>query len=200
MLTIVINAGGESRRMGENKALKRFAGQMLIDRMVNRLRPLAQELLITTNQPELFDFIELALVPDLVSGKGALGGLYTAIASAHQPLVGVVACDMPFINARLLGAERDLLVSKGADVVIPRSPTGLEPLHAIYRKETCLPPIRAALESNALRVVGWFPAVKVVEMSPAEIAKYDPDFRSFINVNTPEEFRQAELLESESYR
>ncbi len=196
MLTIVINAGGESRRMGENKALKRFAGQMLIERMVNRLRPLAQELLITTNQPDLFDFIELALVPDLVLGKGALGGLYTAIASAHQPLVGVVACDMPFINAGLLAAERDLLVSQGADVVIPRSPTGLEPLHAIYRKETCLPPVRAALESGALRVVGWFPAVKVVEMPPDEIAKYDPDFRSFINVNTPEEFRQAELLEN----
>lgn len=197
MLTIVINAGGESRRMGENKALKRFAGQILIDRMVNRLRPLARELLITTNQPELFDFIELPLIPDLIPGKGALGGLYTAIASAHQPLVGVVACDMPFINARLLGVERDLLVSQGVDVVIPRLATGLEPLHAIYRQETCIPPIRAALDSDSLRLVSWFSAVRVYEMLPEEIVKVDPEFRSFTNVNTPEEFRQAENFENE---
>ena len=183
--------------MGENKALKRFAGQILIARMVDRLRPLAQELLITTNQPELFGFLDLPLIPDLIPGKGALGGLYTAIASAHQPLVGVVACDMPFISARLLGVERELLLRKGADAVIPRLPTGLEPLHAIYRKETCVPPIQAALNSDSLRLVSWFSAVQVYEMPSEEVAQSDPEFRSFINVNTPEEFRQAELFENE---
>src|SRR5512138_1280386 len=98
MFTVVINAGGESRRMGENKALKRFAGQVLIERIISRLRPLAQEILITTNQPELYGFLELPLVPDLITGKGALGGLYTALSSACYSYVGVVACDMPFVN------------------------------------------------------------------------------------------------------
>lgn len=184
--------------MGENKALKRFGGQVLIDRIISRLRPLAQELIITTNQPELFDFLEFPLIPDLIPGKGALGGLYTALTSAHHPLVGVVACDMPFINAHLLEIEKDLLIRRNADVVIPRSPTGLEPLHAVYRKEACLPPIQKALAENSLRMVGWLSEVRVYEMAPEEIAPLDPGFRSFMNVNTPQEFRNAEMLDHEA--
>lgn len=183
--------------MGENKALKRFGGQVLIDRIISRLRPLAQELIITTNQPELFDFLEFPLIPDLIPGKGALGGLYTALTSAHHPLVGVVACDMPFINAHLLEIEKDLLIRRNADVVIPRSPTGLEPLHAVYRKEACLPSIQKALAENSLRMVGWLSEVRVYEMPPEEIAPLDPGFRSFMNVNTPQEFRNAEGLDHE---
>lgn len=198
MLTVVINAGGDSRRMGENKALKRFAGQVLIERMISRLRPLAQEILITTNHPDPYHFLGLPLIPDLIAGKGALGGLYTALSSAHNPYVVVVACDMPFINTQLLKIESDLLIRKEFDVVVPRSLTGLEPLHAVYRKETCLPSIRAALDKNALRIVSWFSTLKVYEMSPEEIRPVDPDFRSFINVNTPEEFQQAEALENET--
>jgi molybdopterin-guanine dinucleotide biosynthesis protein A len=101
---------------------------------------------------------------------------------------------MPFIQAGLLGAQRDLLLKENADAVIPRSPVGLEPLHAVYRRETCLSAVRTALESGERRMVSWFPAVKVRVMEPVEIAIFDPEFLSFINVNNPEEFRQAEEL------
>jgi molybdopterin-guanine dinucleotide biosynthesis protein A len=195
MLTIVINAGGESRRMGENKALKLFAGEPLIARMVARLRALAQELLVTTNQPEAFDFLDVPLVADLKPGYGALSGLYTAVAAAHQPLVVVLACDMPFIDPKLLGVQRDLMVAEGVDVVMPYSPEGFEPLHAIYRRATCLPAIETAMAADQRRLIAWFPMVKVREMPKEEVARYDPQFRSFVNVNTPEEFRQAEMLD-----
>ena len=195
MLTIVINAGGKSLRMGENKALKLFAGQPLISRMISRLEPIAQELLVTTNQPQELEFLGLPLVPDMLPGKGALSGLYTAVAAAHQPLVAVLACDMPFINPDLLAVQRDILRNEGVDVVVPWSPQALEPLHAIYRKSTCLPAIEAALHADLRRLISWFPQVKVREMQAPEVAQVDPQFTSFINVNTPQEFRQAELLE-----
>ena len=197
MLTIVINAGGESLRMGENKALKLFAGQPLIARMVARLRPIAEELLVTTNQPQAFEFLGIPLVADKLPGKGALSGLYTAVASAQQPLVAVLACDMPFINPGLLTFQRDILIEEGVDVVIPWSPQGMEPLHAIYRQTTCLPAIEAALRADLRRLNAWFAAVKVREMKMDEVAQVDPQFTSFINVNTPEEFRAAELLENQ---
>jgi len=181
--------------MGENKALKLFSGQVLIARMVARLRSLADELLITTNQPEAFAFLGQPLVPDLLPGKGALSGLYTAVAAAHQPYVAVLACDMPFIDPRLLAIERDLMEQSGADVVMPFSPQGAEPLHAIYRQATCLPAIRSALEADQRRLTSWLPTVRVREMPAEEVQRFDPQFRSFINVNTPEEFHQAELLE-----
>jgi molybdopterin-guanine dinucleotide biosynthesis protein A len=194
MLTIAINAGGESSRMGENKALKLFSGQPLIARMAARLRPLADELLVTTNQPENFAFLGLPMAPDPLPGGGALSGLYTAVAAAHQPLVAVLACDMPFIDPRLLAVQRDLLIMEQADVVIPYTPEGIEPLHAIYRRATCLPAILAALQAGQRRLIAWLPAVKVREMPAEEVSRYDPQFRSFVNVNTPDEFRRAEQL------
>jgi len=193
--TIVIQAGGESRRMGQNKALLPFHGQPLIERVVKRLKSTADELILIANRPELYQFLGLPIFPDLIPGKGALGGLYTALGTAHFPLVAVVACDMPFINPELLAAERAFLVQGDWDVAIPRSDEGLEPLHAVYRKDVCLPPILKALEEDRLRMTSWFSDVKVREVSLDEVALYDPEFLSFMNVNTPEEFTQAERLE-----
>ncbi len=193
--TIVIQAGGESRRMGQNKALLPFRGQPLIERVVKRLQPFSDELILTANRPELFQFLGLPAYPDLITGKGALGGLYTALSAAHYPAVAVVACDMPFVNPQLLAAERDLLLEGEWEVVIPHSTEGREPLHAVYWKDACLPAIRQALDENRLRMDSWFEAVKVREMSLEEVSALDPEFRSFMNVNTPEEFKQAEQLE-----
>jgi molybdenum cofactor guanylyltransferase len=195
MLTVVINAGGESRRMGENKALKLFAGQILIARMVARVRPVADEIIVTTNHPADFAFLNLPLESDRIPGKGALSGLHAAIARASHAWVAVLACDMPFISAGLLAALRDVIDREGVDVVIPVLADGPEPLHAVYRKATCLPAIEAALAADQRKLISWFPSVRVREVSAAEIAVFDPHFYSFINVNTPEEFQQAELIQ-----
>lgn len=193
--SIVIQAGGQSRRMGQNKALMPFSGQPLIERVVQRLKPAADEILINTNQPDLFSFLELAMFPDLIPGKGPLGGLFTALSVAKFPLVAVVACDMPFINPQLLTLERDLLGGDEWDVVLPRSIDGLEPLHAVYRKDACLPAIRQAIDEDRLRMVSWIGDVKVREMGIEELVVIDPDLRSFMNINTPDEFKRAEQLE-----
>src|SRR5512147_3255637 len=99
MLTVCIQAGGQSSRMGEDKALKTFLGRPLIQRVIDRLSPIADEIILTTNHPEEYTFLDLPLFSDLKPGRGALGGLYTAIASATNPFVAVVACDMPFASA-----------------------------------------------------------------------------------------------------
>src|SRR5512134_26433 len=100
MLTVCIQAGGASSRMGEDKALKPFLGRPLIQRVVDRLQPIADELIVTTNRLEEYSFLHTRLIPDLKPGRGALGGLYTAIASATHPIVAVVACDMPFASTK----------------------------------------------------------------------------------------------------
>src|SRR4030095_13443815 len=149
MLTISIQAGGQSSRMGEDKALKTFLGRPLIQRVIERLNPIADEIILTTNRPEDYFFLVLRLFSDLKPGRGALGGLYTAIASASNPIVAVVACDMPFASPTLLEAASKLLVDaeREADVVIAKSEEGFEPLHAVYRRETCLPAIEAAIDA-----------------------------------------------------
>jgi molybdopterin-guanine dinucleotide biosynthesis protein A len=201
MFSLVIQAGGQSARMGEDKALKPFLGRPLIHRVIDRLSPLADEILVTTNRPDDYAFLDLRLVSDLAPGRGALGGLYTAVASATSPIVAIVACDMPFASASLLETASRILVQEEADVVIAREPAsadkgsqGYEPFHAVYRRATCVSAIQSAIEADKWKVIAWFPSVKVRELTPAEVAEADPSGRAFWNVNTPEEFSEAERL------
>lgn len=195
MLTVVIQAGGQSSRMGEDKALKPFLGRPLIERVLERMSPIADETIVTTNRPADYAFLKnIRLVPDLKPGRGALGGLYTAVASASHPLVAVVACDMPFASPMFFETATRLMVEEEADVVIAKSDEGYEPLHALYRRETCLPAIEAAIDADQWKVIAWFPQVKVRTLSPDEVNALDPSGLCFWNVNTPEEFAQAERL------
>lgn len=180
--------------MGADKALKSFLGRPLIQCVIELLSPLSDEVIVTTNRPEDYAFLGLRLVSDLVPGRGALGGLYTAVASANSPLVAVVACDMPFASARLLETAARIMVQEDADVVIAKTEEGYEPFHAVYRRATCIPAIRSAIEADKWKVIAWFPQVKVRELTPAEVAIADPSGRAFWNVNTPEEFAEAERL------
>jgi len=194
MLSIVVQAGGQSSRMGEDKALKTFLGRPLIQRVIERLTPIADEIIVTTNRPDDYSFLDLRLISDLKPGRGALGGLYTAIASATYPVVAVVACDMPFASSMLIEKMNKLLLDEEVDVVIAKSDEGYEPLHAAYRRETCLPAIEAAIDADLWKVIAWFPQVKVRVLTPEEIKLSDPNGLAFWNVNTPEEFAKAEEL------
>jgi len=197
VLTLVIQAGGESRRMGSDKALLPFLGQPLILRLLSRLAWIAEEVLVTSNQPENYRILGLTPIPDLLPGFGALGGLYTALSAAGHPYVAVVACDMPFASPELFLYELALLRETGADAVIPRSEEGTEPFHAVYRCNTCLPQVRAALEAGKRRVDAWFPQVDIRYLTPVETLPYDPDKLAFLNINTLEELREAEGLARE---
>lgn len=192
MLSLAIQAGGASRRMGQDKALMPFLGQPLIQRVVTRLAGLADEILVSTNQPLDYQFLGIPLFSDLIPGRGALGGLYTALSASAHPLVAVVACDMPFVNPRLLKAQADLLISTPSDLVVPQTAKGLEPFHAIYRRDACLPQVMESLEAGLWRVDAWYSKVRMRTLSSEEIRVYDPNLLSFWNINTPEEFRLAE--------
>jgi molybdopterin-guanine dinucleotide biosynthesis protein A len=194
MLTLAIQAGGESRRMGSDKALLPFLGKPLILRPLQRLAKLADEVLITANQPENYRFLGLKPFPDLLPGFGALGGLFTALSVASHPYVAVVACDMPFASLALFAAELVLLRESNTDAVIPRSEAGTEPFHAVYRRETCLPRVRTSLRSGLKRVDSWFSEVNIRYMELDEIQIYDPQELAFLNINTSEELRDAELI------
>lgn len=194
-LSIVIQAGGQSRRMGTNKALLRFRGQPLIAWVVERLSGLGDEIIITTNQPEPLAFLNLPLAPDLLPGKGALGGLYTALSAARFEQVAVVACDMPFINPDLLRGEANLLDAGGWDAVVPTDPQGYpEPLSAVYRRSTCLPAVKTALDAGEMRLISWFPQARVRLLNTAEIRGFGAVDFSFFNINTPEDLELAEQL------
>jgi molybdopterin-guanine dinucleotide biosynthesis protein A len=193
MLSIVIQAGGHSSRMGEDKALKLFLGKPLIARVVERVSHLADELLLTTNHPGEYEFLGLPLFQDIIAERGALGGLYTALSSASGDLVAVVACDMPFVNPGLLALGRERLQATPADLVVAQSEAGFEPFHAVYRRWTCLTAVKAALDADKWRLDSWFSDVQVSTFTAQELLRYDPQHLAFWNLNTLEEFQAAEI-------
>ena len=194
MLSISIQAGGQSSRMGRDKALMPFLGQPLIHRVMERLQPIADEILITTNHPEAYTFLGVPIFKDIIPDAGALGGLYTALKVSSNPIVAVVACDLPFANPNLLAACRDLMDENRYDAVIPSGANGLEPLHAVYRVEGCFLPVQTALETGKRRVISWHEGADIHILPTRETARYDPHDITFWNVNTMEEFREAEKL------
>ena len=199
-LTVVIQAGGESRRMGSPKALVSFCGLPLICLGLKRLGEVADELIITSNDQKSLDFLcgsvkfdnKLKLYSDVYNVRGALNGLYTALYYATSPYVGVVACDMIFPSAPLLLAERDALEASGADIAVPVTSHGYEPFHAVYRRATCLPVVQAALLDGETRATSWFDKVKLVEFTSEMTLAADQRGGSFVNVNTPEELAAIE--------
>jgi molybdopterin-guanine dinucleotide biosynthesis protein A len=198
-LTVVIQAGGESKRMGKPKALVQFCGAPLICRGLKRLGNIADQLMITTNDQSSLDFLctnitlnKLELHSDLLAQRGALNGLYTALYYAKHPYVAVVACDMVFPSAPLILAEKAALESSDADVAIPKTSHGYEPFHAVYRRANCLPAILTAIESKQSKATSWFDRVQVREFKTEDVLQADPRGGAFINVNTPEELTELE--------
>jgi molybdopterin-guanine dinucleotide biosynthesis protein A len=194
MLTIAILAGGKSQRMGQDKAIMAFRGEALVRRVMNKLAGLAGEMIVIAPRSQEYLELGIRITPDLLPGRGPLGGLYTALFAASHPAVACVACDMPFVNADLLAHQHQLLLSNNLDVVVPSSERGIEPLHAIYRRETCLLAVREALQAGEKRLISWFPRVKVHILTPEDTNHFDQRGLMFMNVNTPEELVRAEKI------
>jgi molybdopterin-guanine dinucleotide biosynthesis protein A len=197
-LSLVIQAGGESRRMREDKALRPFLGRPLITRVIDRLGGMAGEILITSNHPENYAFLQRKVFPDQFPRRGTLGGLHTAMASASLPYVAVVACDLPFASAVILERMVIVMEKEGVDAVVPSSDVGWEPMHAVYRRESCLPAVSASLEAGEWKAIDWFPHVRVRALTLEEAAACDPSGLAFWNINTPEEFAEAEQVAGEN--
>ncbi|MFQ6079138.1 MAG: molybdenum cofactor guanylyltransferase [Thermodesulfobacteriota bacterium] len=106
------------------------------------------------------------------------------------------ACDMPFLNPRVIKYMRE--ERDEYDVVVPKTHDGLHPLHAFYSKK-CLNPMRQSLDRNDLKIVNFFHHVRVRYIEEMEIREFDPHMRSVINVNTEEEMEAVRniLLEAE---
>ena len=201
-LTVAVQAGGESRRMGRSKATVPFLGRPLLERVVSRVAPLASEVLVTTNEPENLGFLvalpcagKVRLVRDVLERRSSLGGLVTTFTEARCELVAVCACDMMFASPGLFAYEARLLsADPSLAAAVPVLPEGFEPFHAVYRREACLAAARASLEAGQRSVRRALAALLVREVTPAEVERLSPRMRCFTNANTPEELARCEEL------
>jgi molybdopterin-guanine dinucleotide biosynthesis protein A len=191
-VTGVIQAGGRSTRMGgEPKALLELGGKRIVERVVDAVGAVLDDLLLVTNTPERYAFLGLPMVGDAFPEGGALGGIYSGLRAAGGDAAFTVACDMPFLHPAIV---RMVVERAGeGDVVIPRTGAQLETMHAVYGKR-CLPPMEARLRAGQLKIVGFFADVRVVELDAGAMVSHRAPEVAFMNVNTPEELARARAL------
>ena len=146
------------------------------------------------NDAALTDFEGVRVVFDPEPHAGVLPALAAGLHVASNDVCLAVACDMPFVSRRLFKRLLELQRESEADVVIPRTASYLEPMHAVYRTHTVRQAIQAAIERGELRMISYFRDVRVREVDETEWRTLDPDGRAFFNVNTPDDLAEARRL------
>jgi molybdenum cofactor guanylyltransferase len=182
----IILAGGQSRRMGRDKALIDFQGQPIIVRVMAALCALTDDLVVVSNRSDVYGPLGAPwgarVVADYDPPCGPLGGIAAGLQAMDSELAIVAACDMPFLNVALLRWLIDQ--ADGYDVVVPQSGAEYEPLHAVYRR-TCYTPIVKRLKQGDRRVISFFADVRLRAIEEAAWRALDPAGRSLVNLNTP---------------
>ena len=186
-ITGVILVGGKSRRMGRDKAFLQIAGKTFFERVLAVFRGSFDRFVLVGDRAERFTDYGLPVLSDIYPGS-ALGGLYTALYHAETEYIFVSSCDLPFPNREILLYLCSL--RDGFDAVVPNTAHGLEPLFALYAK-SCLGPMKALLDSGNFCAYAYYPQIRVRYVQDEEIAHFNRDGRSFVNVNTPEEFEKV---------
>lgn len=179
--------GGESTRMGRDKAHIEWHGETLSTRTARLLARLFEEILLVGGDPG--SDAPGRYVADPSGPRCALRGLVGALASATSPRVLVVATDLPYLSEDLLLA---LTAWPESGVVIPSDEDGAHPLCAIYQREICLPVARANLEAGRLSLRELFSSVDHCRVSLEDLGVMDLEPPPLTNVNTPEALAQLE--------
>jgi len=190
-LSAVILAGGESSRLGRDKAFLRVGGRALIERAVAELSTVCAEIFISSNRPEPFRGLGVTdIVPDVPPGLGPLGGIQAGLRAITNDYGFFVACDMPFLSAAVIREQIDRLRADPCDALVPRWDGRTEPLHAIYGT-ACLPAVERCLGRGKRKIITFYDAVRVAywDLAPAE--KWE---RYFQNINTEDDLRTLRPL------
>lgn len=202
IVSAAVLTGGASRRMGTDKASIVLDGITLLERAIQTLQGLSDDVFVVGDRPDYHRY-GVRVVADAFPGAGTLGGIGTALRCAQHSRVVVVACDMPLLSASLLRA----MVALPADqqVVIPWRPTEharqggggtFETLHAIYHRD-CFPYIERRIERGQFRVIGFFEEVDVRKLDELWLRAHDPTLRSFQNANTHEDLDHVRQILAE---
>ena len=186
-VTGIILAGGQSRRLGRDKAVEMLEGVRIIDRVLQAMTEVCTSSIVVGDEPgrekELGLPSRILFKPDSFSDCGSLGGLYTGLSEARTQWSFAAACDMPLLCVDLIESMKDYLDDKTLDAVVPLFNSNLQPTHAFYNK-TCLPFIEERLRIRRLRMDGYFENIKLEIIGEDLINRFAGGANSFLNVNT----------------
>jgi molybdopterin-guanine dinucleotide biosynthesis protein A len=191
----VILAGGQSSRMGTNKALLEVGGVTLIERLARQFSALFDQVVVVTNTPDPYTFLDLPMTGDRIPGLGPLGGLEAGLTVSRYEHAFFAACDMPFVSRGLV--EYILRQAPDHDIVVPRLQGEYEPMHAVYAR-SLLPVITANLDVRRLKLLSIYEPARVRTITEDEVRAFGDPAKLFFNCNTPADLARAHSWEREA--
>ena len=194
--TGVILAGGLNTRFsGNEKAFIKIGGVSILDRVFGAFKDLFAEIILVTNDPISYLKWDALVVTDLYPVRSALTGIHAGLYFAAYPHAFFSACDTPFLKKGVIEAIIQR-VEPHLDIVIPETSAGLEPLCAVYSKRR-ISVIEAHLARNKLKIRQIFKGARITKIQESQLRQADPELLSFFNINTPEDFAEAQTIEAE---
>lgn len=185
--TAVIMAGGDSRRMGQDKAGLLLGERTLLQSVIAVLQPMFAEVIVSVRQPR--PEIDLPQVCDDPTHSGPLAGLAAALERSTTPWIFIVACDMPFITPPII--EFLALQRADAQAVVPMVDGYPQPMAAFYAR-SCLDDVRTCLNGKGKHSFrALLDKIQVCYVSEAQIKAVDPQLRSFFDLDTPQDVARA---------
>jgi len=194
-------AGGGSTRFGSDKARAEIGGKPMVVRMCELLRSVLGEITVVA-APEKYADLGLPIVADGWPGEGPLGGIITALRTTGARAVGrewnlILSCDMPFLTRQWMEFLAGRAAKNAAQVVVPKSDYGLEPLCACWRTDSA-DTLQAAFDGGVRKVTEALKRVSTEVLDEADWKRFDSAGRLFWNMNTPADYEEARrILEAE---
>jgi len=192
-VSCAILAGGQSRRMGSDKATINFRSKSLIRHVYDVAKKIFDEITIVTSNHPTLTGINGRILRDILPIRSPMVGILTALIRSSKEYTFILACDMPFVTERSLVHVLENL--KGEDIVIPKTEKGFEPLHAIYSKR-CIPFFLKVLDLGRRKIQSVFPYVEVKILEDCE-AFYKEEISIFTNINTKEDLQRFAKIKKE---
>lgn len=189
---VILSGGLNTRFDGENKAFINVGGRRIIDRLLDVFSDLFDEIILVTNHPELFLQWDLTIVTDIIDLRSSLTGIHTGLFYSNNPYAFFSACDTPFLKKELVEILVKQIEQK-IDIIMPETAAGFEPLCAIYSKR-CLKPAEDHLKANKVKIQWAFRSNRIKNIPENQLRTVDPELRSFLNINTPEDLVRAEEM------
>jgi molybdenum cofactor guanylyltransferase len=184
-----ILAGGQSRRMGTDKAQLTISGKSFVERITRELAPIttSQKIVGGSHEPNA---LGIEIVPDRVAAWGALGGVHAALSVCSAPWALIVACDFPFVTSQLFAR---LAAARGNfDAVAPIQRDEIpQPLCALYRVDPCLRLAEQLINSGERKPVALLQSVNTRWISFTSLSDLNGSNHFFDNINTPQDYERA---------
>jgi molybdenum cofactor guanylyltransferase len=191
----IILAGGDSKRLGQPKALLDLGGKTIIEMVIDTLNDWFDQMTLVTDKPELYEGLPVIITDDLIKErvKSPLRGIHAGLSVSDLSYQFVVACDMPFVNLELIKYMDKF--APAYDAVVPKIGNYYQPLHAFYSR-SCISFIEEEIAAGSYKVIDFYAKLNIYYLNKEEIESIDPDQKSFININTWPDYDEALRINS----